>query len=188
MSYRRPSLHHGARWLDASTHRHCAVQALLSHKMTMDVDEHIFHKTELIDGVKKSRLVTLVLHNNSATTTQCPDDYKPKPEDIPYPRPNNLFEEALAVSAMFLAFTLGVLLPFILMGCIPAVIFYRSKLAAALLVMTTVDCLLPAGKVRNACYLQHAFKQSLIDKLVSVFVSVYWHAERCVASGILVFL
>ena len=113
----------------------------------MHADEPIPRKAELSDGASKSRLVTLVLHNNSATTTQCPDDYNPKPEDIPYPRPNNVFEDSLAVSAMFLAFTLGVLLPFILMACVPGVLLYRSKIAAALLVITTVDWLLPAGKV-----------------------------------------
>ena len=117
----------------------------------MNADDSTFRKAELTDGVRKSRLVTLVLHNNSATTTQCPDDYKPKPEDIPYPRPNNVFEEALAVSAMFLAFTMGVLLPFIVLNCLPAVIFYRSKVAAAVLIITAADWLLPAGQVRSAC-------------------------------------
>ncbi len=144
------------------------------------MDEHKLHKAELVDGVKKSHLVTLILHNNSATTTQCPDGYKPKPEDIPYPRPNNVFEEALAVSAMFLAFTLGVLLPFILMSCIPAVIFYRSKVAAALLVITTVDWLLPAGKVRSACHLQHA---GIIQ--AALCAGVFRCADRCVGSGII---
>ena len=142
------------RWHGASTGHHCAAQGGPTQTTVMSADERKPPKDELIDGVKESRLITLVLHNNSATTTQCPDGYKPKPEEIPYPRPNNVFEEALAVSAMFLAFTLGVLLPFILMGCIPAVIFYRSKVAAALLVITTVDWLLPAGKVHKACHFQ----------------------------------
>lgn len=132
---------------DVLTDQQCALQARLEQMQSMQADEGKSEKGELIDGVKKGHLLTLVLHNNSATTTLCPDHYKPKPEDIPYPRPNNVFEEALAVSAMFLAFTLGVLLPFILMACVPAVVFWRSKVAAALLAMTTADWLLPAGKV-----------------------------------------
>ena len=133
--------------------KQCALQARLRQSQPMQADERKPQKDELINGVKKSHLLTLVLHNNSATTTQCPDGYKPKADDIPYPRPNNVFEEALAVSAMFLAFTLGVLLPFILMACVPAVILYRSKVAAALLAITTLDWLLPAGKVCSGCLL-----------------------------------
>ena len=122
----------------------CGLQA-------MHAEEPTPRKAEPTDGLKSSvKLVTITLHNNSATATSCPDGYKPKPEEIPYPRPNNVFEEALAVTAMFLAFTMGVLLPFILMACIPAVIVYKSKLAAALLVITSVDWFLPAGKVRNS--------------------------------------
>ena len=122
----------------------CGLQAMHAEEPTPE-------KAELTDGPKSSvKLVTLTLHNNSATLTQCPDGYKPKPEEVPYPRPNNVFEEALAVTAMFLAFSMGVLLPFILMACIPAVVVYKSKLAAALLVITSVDWLLPAGKVRNS--------------------------------------
>ena len=117
----------------------------------MHAEKHATKTADATDGVRNGRLATLVLHNNSATITQCPDDYKPTPKDIPYPRPNNVLEEALAVSVMVSAFALGVSLPFILMGCIPAVMFYKSKVAAAILVATAVDWLLPPGTVRSTC-------------------------------------
>ena len=96
-----------------------------------------------------SGLTALTLLNNSTTYTQCPDGYRPKPEDIPYPRPNTVLEEALAVTVMLSLFTLAALMPFILGGCVAAVLLYRSIPAGVFLVAIALDwLLLPAGKVR----------------------------------------
>ena len=96
-----------------------------------------------------SGLTALTLLNNSTTYTQCPDGYRPKLEDIPYPRPNTVLEEALAVTVMLSLFTLGALMPFMLGGCVAAVLLYRSIPAGVFLVAIALDCLLlPAGKVR----------------------------------------
>lgn len=97
---------------------------------------------------KGGRLRYLILHNNSATGTECPDDYKPKPEDIPYPRPNTWLEEALAISVMLFMWIFGSLLPFMIVACVPAILFYGSKAAAFSLAIIIADWLLPAGKVR----------------------------------------
>lgn len=99
------------------------------------------------EGGVMSDLTTLTLLNNSTTYTQCPDGYKPRPGDVPYPRPNSVLEEALAVSLMLIFFTFGALLPSVLVMCVVAVSLFGSIPAAAFLGITAADCLLPAGKV-----------------------------------------
>ena len=100
-------------------------------------------------GPMRETLKSLTLLNNSTTYTQCPDGYNPKPEDIPYPRPNTVLEEALAVTVMLSMLTFAALMPFILGGCMAAVLLCRSIPAGVFLVAITLDgLLLPAGKVR----------------------------------------
>jgi hypothetical protein len=54
-------------------------------------------------GTKQMRASTS-LHNNSARLTQCPDGHTLTSEESPYPRPNTLWEECVALTSMLLCF------------------------------------------------------------------------------------
>ena len=91
--------------------------------------------------------ICVTLQNSSACLTQCPAGYKPRADEVPYPRPNTALEELAAVMAMLAFFGLGALLPFILTGCMAAVLVHRSVPALLFLALTGCDCFLPPGKV-----------------------------------------
>lgn len=48
--------------------------------------------------------VSILLHDKSASVTQCPDNTRLAPEQAPFPRPNTVSEECVAVTSMLLCF------------------------------------------------------------------------------------
>ena len=93
--------------------------------------------------------VSVTLQSNSCSLTQCPVGYSLHSDQVPYPRANTTLEESAAIAALLTAFTAGLLLPFVLLGCLAAVLQFRSMTALAFLAITILDCFLPAGKVSS---------------------------------------
>lgn len=70
--------------------------------------------------------VSVTLQNSSACLTQCPAGHKLRADELPYPRANTALEELAAVLAMLAFFGFGAVVPFIFLGCVAAVLAYRS--------------------------------------------------------------
>ena len=92
--------------------------------------------------------LSVTLQNNSACLTQCPAGYKLRAYELPYPRANTAWEELAAVLVMLAFFTFGLLLPFLVAGCVASALAYRNVPAMLFLAVTAFDCVLPPGKVR----------------------------------------
>ena len=92
---------------------------------------------------------SVTLHNDSASLIQSSNPQSLRADQLRYPRKNTALEEILAVAAMLLLFAGGMLLPFVLSGCLLATTLCSSIPAMLFLAATALDCCLPAGKVIN---------------------------------------
>ena len=95
---------------------------------------------------------SVTLHNDSASLIQSSSPQSLRADQLCYPRKNTVLEEILAIAAMLMLFSAGMLLPFILSGCLLATTLYRSIPATLFLAATALDCCLPAGKVLISSY------------------------------------
>lgn len=126
--------------------------------------------------------ISVTLQNSSACLTQCPAGYKLRANEVPYSRANTTLEEVAAVLAMLAFFGFGALLPFLLSGCMAAVLAFRSVPALLFLVLTGFDCFLPPGKVgliseRHASLLASVLRMRL--RITCQTCSATYHSAHC---------
>ena len=106
------------------------------------------------------------LHNDSASLSQLSSPQSLRADQLRYPRTNTALEEVLAVAAMLALFSAGMLLPWILLGCVLATTLCRNIPAMLFLAATALDCCLPAGKVTLSSHLKASYyKLSLYPTL-----------------------
>ena len=81
-----------------------------------------------ISGCQRGVLLpdSVTLHNDSASLIQSSNPRSLRADQLRYPRKNTALEEILAVAAMLVLFSAGMLLPFILSGCLLATTLCRS--------------------------------------------------------------
>lgn len=90
---------------------------------------------------------SVTLHNDSASLSQSSNPQSLRADQLRYSRNNTALEEILAIAAMLALFSAGMLLPWILLGCVLAATICSNIPAMLLLAATALDCCLPAGKV-----------------------------------------
>ena len=120
---------------------------------------------------------SVTLHNDSASLIQSSNPRSLRADQLRYPRNNTALEEILAVTAMLVLFSAGMLLPFILSGCLLATTLCRSIPAMLFLAATALDCCLPAGKVIISSYFHASSRRSSMQ---SIDMSLYLESKALV--------